>query len=427
MSRRARQLLVAVGVLCLVAVVGLGVLARLRAGDATARAEVQAPLAIGTELQRPRSVPDVPLVDADGHRTSLARWRGKWVVLAPSLTLCHEVCPITTGALIQLSDQLKRAGLSRKVVVVEATVDPWRDSPARLRAYRRLTGVNFQMLTGTRSEIRRLWKFFGVSYHRVPQGRPADIDWMTHKPETFDIDHTDGLFFISPSGQERIANEGMASTGGRLAPVLRKLLSSEGRHNLGHPQLPWTARQALDDVEFLMGRTIPADQAEHVSAPTPARARRLLARSPRPLAAIHAQADQLLGSASDLMSRLRSLRGRYPVVLNVWASWCPGCRQEFPLFAAASAQFGKRVAFLGVDTNDPSGSNARAFLSQHHVSYPSYRASSTQLTSLAAIRGLPTTIYIGRDGRVQHIQLTQYQDVGNLDNDIERYAFGTRG
>jgi cytochrome oxidase Cu insertion factor (SCO1/SenC/PrrC family) len=215
-------------------------------------------LAIGTELQRPRPVPHIPLVDAAGHRTSLAAWRGKWIVLAPSMTLCHEVCPITTGALIQLTNQIKRAGLSHRVVVVEATVDPWRDSPARLRAYRRLAGVNFQMLTGTRSQIRRLWRFFGVAYRRVPEGHPPDIDWMTHKPETFDVDHTDGLFLISPSGQERIVNEGMASVQGRLSPPLRTLLSSQGDHNLTHPQLPWTATEALDDIDFLMGRSRPA-------------------------------------------------------------------------------------------------------------------------------------------------------------------------
>ncbi len=59
------------------------------------------------------------------------------------MTLCHEVCPLTTGALMELVNDVRLAGLSRQVVIAEATVDPWRDSPFRLRAYQKLTGANF--------------------------------------------------------------------------------------------------------------------------------------------------------------------------------------------------------------------------------------------------------------------------------------------
>src|SRR5689334_9479837 len=68
----------------------------------TAAAGVPAPLAVGTALQRPRPVPRMQLLDADGKPFSTAQWHGKWVVLAPSLTLCHEVCPMTTAALNEL-------------------------------------------------------------------------------------------------------------------------------------------------------------------------------------------------------------------------------------------------------------------------------------------------------------------------------------
>ena len=53
---------------------------------------------------------------------------------------------------------------------------------------------------------------------RVPQGKPPDVDWLTHKPETFDVQHTDALFFIDPAGQERIVDEGMPEVDGQLSP-----------------------------------------------------------------------------------------------------------------------------------------------------------------------------------------------------------------
>ncbi len=153
-----------------------------------------------------------------------------------------------------------------------------------------------------------------------------------------------------------------------------------------------------------------------------AAARRALAGSPAPLRALHEQAGTLIGPPSTLTSRLRALRG-YPVVLNVWASWCGPCREEFPLLASASARYGRRVAFLGADAEDQAG-DARSFLAAHRVSYPSYPASTAALNSLATIPGLPTTIYIGATGKVVHVHIGQYGAQTTLDEDIAAYALG---
>jgi cytochrome oxidase Cu insertion factor (SCO1/SenC/PrrC family)/thiol-disulfide isomerase/thioredoxin len=388
----------------------------------SAAAGVPAPLAIGTALARPRAVPSAQLVDEHGRPVSLSNWRGKWVVLAPSMTLCHEVCPMTTAALTQLTGQVRRAGLAGQVVVVEATVDPWRDTPARLRAYRRLSGADFALLTGTPAQIHRLWKFFGVFYKRVPQGKPADVDWLTGKPETFDVQHTDAVFIIDPAGQERIIDEGMPQVSGPLSPALRRVLNDQGRHNLAHPQLAWSANQLIEDLYYLMNRNVPAGALAKVRAPSAAAAARALAGSPHPLAALHAQAAKLLPTSASLSAELRALRG-YPVVLNLWASWCGPCRAEFPLLASASAVYGRRVAFVGNDTSD-SSSDARTFLAQRPVSYPSFQASSDALSPLAQLQGLPMTIFINRAGRVVHVNAGAYASQTRLVQDIERYALG---
>ncbi len=149
-----------------------------------------------------------------------------------------------------------------------------------------------------------------------------------------------------------------------------------------------------------------------------------LAGSPPPLASLHRQAGKLLGGSQALTARLRSLRG-YPVVINAWASWCGPCRSEFSLFASASTRYGRQVAFLGADTSDSPG-DARAFLSQHHVSYPSYQTTTSNLASLAAIEGLPTTIYINPAGKVTYVHVGQYDVQGTLDQDISSYAHPSR-
>jgi cytochrome c biogenesis protein CcmG/thiol:disulfide interchange protein DsbE len=415
-----RRMLTIAAVAMAVLFAAVSVVAAVRHSSPSAPSSVPAPLAAGTALARPRPVPaDLRLTTASGAQISLRRaWRGKWVILAPSMTLCHEVCPMTTGVLMSVEQRLRQAGLAGRVIVATATVDPWRDSTSRLRAYRQLTGIDFTQLTGSQAEIRRLWRFFGVAYYRVPQGHPPDIDWLTHKPETFDVQHTDALFLLDPAVQERIADDGMPRITGKLEPALAALLNDQGRHNLAHPQFAWTAGDVIDDLYHLMNRNIPARSAPSTSAPTLAVARSDLKGSPEALAATHAQAGELLGGPRALAARLRALRG-YPVVINAWASWCPPCREEFPLFGAASARYGKRVAFLGVDTND-SSSSARAFLARHPVSYPSYQSSSPDLGWLASIEDMPTTVFIDRRGRVTEVHPGQYETEGTLVADIQR-------
>ncbi|HWE15095.1 MAG TPA: SCO family protein [Solirubrobacteraceae bacterium] len=415
----SRVLTIAAGAMS-VALIVVSVLAAVRHSGASQPAGVPAPLAAGSALSRPRPVPAMDLISAHGRRFSLRSWRGRWVILAPSMTLCHEVCPMTTAVLNQVQADVQRAGLSRQVVVATATVDPWRDSPSRLQAYARLSGASFQMLTGTQAQIHRLWRFFGVAYDRVAQGNPPDVDWLTHRPETFDVQHTDALFLIDPSGQERIADDGMPQIGGRLPAALQALLNQQGRQNLAHPQFAWSAKDVIDDLYYLMDRNIPAGAAPKVTAPTRAAAQAQLARSPAALAALHTQAGRILGSDAALRNRLQGLHG-YPVVVNAWASWCVPCRTESPLFAAASARFGRRVAFLGVNLNDSTGA-ARTFLASHPVSYPSYQGSSASLSWMAQIEGMPTTIFLSPSGRVRDVHTGQYQTVGSLVDDIERYA-----
>jgi cytochrome oxidase Cu insertion factor (SCO1/SenC/PrrC family)/thiol-disulfide isomerase/thioredoxin len=185
----------------------------------------------------------------------------------------------------------------------------------------------------------------------------------------------------------------------------------------------------VDVQGWLTRSTLTADIRAALAHPpagpsTPAAARQQLAGSPPALAALHEQAGRLLGSQAALTARIHALRG-YPIVLNAWASWCGPCREEFTLFAAASVDYGRRVAFLGADTDDSPG-DAHAFLQQHAVSYPSYQTATSRLQEIApgGVEGLPTTIFINRAGRVTYVHTGQFVSLGTLNADIQQYAEG---
>lgn len=147
-----------------------------------------------------------------------------------------------------------------------------------------------------------------------------------------------------------------------------------------------------------------------------------LAGAPPPLAALHAQANELLPGGTDgYEKRIEELRG-YPIVVNVWASWCGPCREEFPVLQKLSARYGKEVAFLGLNSED-SEDAAATFLREEPVPYPSYSDPDSDVKdSIGASRGLPDTAFYDETGELVFLKQGPYVESSELEADVRRYA-----
>ena len=106
--------------------------------------------------------------------------------------------------------------------------------------------------------IAALWHHFGIYYQDVPEGSPPGIDWQTHQPYTYDVDHSDGFIVLDPEMRERFVAAGMVR-GTRLTPALRRLLDGQGIDDLTHPGGgSWTISQALDTIGWVLGTDVGA-------------------------------------------------------------------------------------------------------------------------------------------------------------------------
>lgn len=145
-----------------------------------------------------------------------------------------------------------------------------------------------------------------------------------------------------------------------------------------------------------------------------------LTGAPAPLAKLYGEANQLLPGGEEAVAKRVASIG-YPAVANIWASWCGHCRSEFGIFQEVSARLGKKVAFLGVDSEDID-SDAEEFLAGHPVPYPSYTDPHHELATTVKTSGLPDTVFYDRAGEIVHTKLGPYSHAVELEEDIRRYA-----
>jgi thiol-disulfide isomerase/thioredoxin len=168
---------------------------------------------------------------------------------------------------------------------------------------------------------------------------------------------------------------------------------------------------------------LPSSTSREPQAPlSKARERLLLAGSPPALAALHRRGGMLLGGGGAALRRqLDALKG-YPIVINKWASWCVPCQAESGAFQRVAAEYGRRVAFLGLDSGDSSRADALAFLRAHPIGYPSWYDPSGALGLAQTDSSFtPVTVFVPVHGQT-YIHQGQYPNAAKLVGDVKRYA-----
>jgi len=225
---------------------------------------------VATNVPLTSDVASASFVDQHGHVVTLGSLRGKTVFLVPYLTLCGDTCPFTTGNLLQLQNKLN-TDKAKNVVVIGISVDPYRDTPARIKAYSSLVGASFGLWTergvtttpnatqgagDTNANLTAIEQFFGWDIHVIEQGSPAPKDWMSpYHRLTYDIDHSDGFWVIDARQNVRFESGNLPAYSGTLAKKLATFMGQSSNIYKGVNPGGWTPTQALQTISWVTGVT----------------------------------------------------------------------------------------------------------------------------------------------------------------------------
>lgn len=138
----------------------------------------------------------------------------------------------------------------------------------------------------------------------------------------------------------------------------------------------------------------------------------LLLSAPRAQNVLPAQVGAALGdfTLSDIDGgtvHLSDFKGR-PVLINAWATWCPPCKAEMPLLNQYyQAHASQGFVLLAVNAGD-SRQEAASFATQKGLAFPVLLDPGTQLLNQLAIHSFPTSILVGKDGKVKTIHMGMF-------------------
>jgi protein SCO1/2 len=148
----------------------------------------------GTTYAEPYPIAsEFELTRADGSNFRLREMRGKVVALFFGYTSCPDICPTTLAELNQALGKLGNE--ADQVQVLFVTVDPKRDQPERVQEYVDHFNPEFIGLSGSVSDLAKVWHDYGVFVETVDGASAAG----------YLVNHTARITLIDQHGNLRVS------------------------------------------------------------------------------------------------------------------------------------------------------------------------------------------------------------------------------
>ena len=116
-----------------------------------------------------------------------------------------------------------------------------------------------------------------------------------------------------------------------------------------------------------------------------------------------------------------------PLLINVWGSWCEGCKQEMPFFVELYQNplfTNGQIQMLGVNVEEKSKEDAIDYIQKSGMSWPNLEDTSGISKSIFG-PGVPVTWFIDENGKTIDTKIGAYTNKKQLFNQVEK-AFGVK-
>jgi protein SCO1 len=201
-TRRARRIISVISVTsALLAAAAIPLCAAPQSGNSEAQVVVS----------HGQAFPAITLTDQNGAPVSLAKLRGKPVLLGFVHTSCKGPCELMTAKMKQVDAKLG-AHLDTRITLVTVTTDPDHDGPAQMLAYAKAQDADqpgWFFLSGKPANVRRVLASYNIHSE-------SEEDEMTHVLD---------LFLIAPDGTRIRQYQGLNTSPDEIASDIRKTLA----------------------------------------------------------------------------------------------------------------------------------------------------------------------------------------------------------
>lgn len=164
-----------------------------------AKVNYNAKLETATVLAHPRDIDKFDLTDNLDKKFDNESLKGHWTLLFFGFTNCPHICPMTMAELKKAYEIMQQQKIPTPQVVL-ISIDPARDTIARLNTYVQGFNPHFMGATGSEVKIKNLTQNLHVLYMKVMKTMNKNQNKGNTK-ENYDIDHSGSIFLINPQGQ----------------------------------------------------------------------------------------------------------------------------------------------------------------------------------------------------------------------------------
>ncbi len=116
-----------------------------------------------------------------------------------------------------------------------------------------------------------------------------------------------------------------------------------------------------------------------------------------------------------------SIKG--PLIINVWASWCEGCKDEMPYFIDLYANpvfKSGEIKLLGIDVDEKNTDSGPNFIKSYGMSWPHLEDVDGR-SKLVFGPGVPVTYFIDKTGEIIHKHIGAFLSKAQLYEAVEKY------